>query len=302
MRGFLLGCVVLTVLTQTSEAKDYIKIGSWNIENLGQRRFGQNRFAIAEYLQLADLDVLALQEIHDTDGEGAPYRNRKLDQVFELMNERDGQEWKYELFPKRDGDTTFQLCGVAWNSARVTKVGAAHRIPLDHQDNGLWDRHPYAVKFRAAADGKNDIVVISIHMKSNLRKPNTPLPTSRRAREAKALAAAFAKISTHFDDKDIIILGDTNCLKADEAALSTFKQLGLRDLNSKDASTYVSDLRFDDDDIGPAFDHIFVPDDESEFKYSQQLILQPADRDAHDKMLSDHLLIMTSVQIMNDDD
>ncbi len=302
MYKFVLAVILSTIFVQPAAAKDYIKIGSWNIENLGQRRWGQNRFAIAEYLQLADLDVLALQEIHDTDGEGAPYRNKKLDQVVTLMNERDGQDWKYELFPKRDADTTFQLCGVAWNSARVIKVGAAHRIPLDHQNDGLWDRHPYAVKFHAAGDGKNDIVVISIHMKSNLRKTGAPPPTTRRAREAKALAAAFAKISTHFKDQDIIILGDTNCLKADEAALSTFKQLGLRDLNGKDVSTYVSDLRFDDDDIGPAFDHILIPSNQPEFRFSQQFILQPADRTAHDKALSDHLLIMTSIQIANDDD
>ena len=302
MRKLFGGILFLLLLIQPSEAKDYIKIGSWNIENLGQRSFGQNRFAIAEYLQLADLDVLALQEIHDTDGKGAPYRNKKLDQVIELMNERNGQDWKYELYPKRNAKTTFQLCGVAWNSARVTKVGAAYRIPLDDKDNSLWDRHPYAVKFRAAGNDKNDIVVISIHMKSNWEKDGAPPTKTRRAREAKALAAAFSKISTHFKDQDIIILGDTNCLKADEAALSTFKQLGLRDLNSNHVSTYVSDPKFYDTEIGPGFDHILVPNNQPEFRYSQQFILQPTDRTAHNKALSDHVLIMTSVQITNDDD
>jgi len=291
MLKFILSCLVVLTIAQPTIAKDYIKLGSWNIENLGERRWGQNRFALAEHIQLSGVDILALQEIHDTNGPGAPFQNSKLEQVIELMNERDGHEWKYKLFPKRIAEKTYQLCGVVWNSKRIQKVGDAWRIPLDHRDGSLWSRHPYAVKFKVP--GKNDIVVISIHMKANVRKDGDLDPVIRRANEAQTLAATFDDIQKHFHDKDIVIIGDTNCLKSDEAALKSLTDLGLKDLNANDTSTYVS---------GAPFDHILVPSEQPEFRFSRQYMLAPANTSEHDKYISDHMLIMTPIQIVDDDD
>ncbi|MBM79826.1 MAG: hypothetical protein CMJ78_04445 [Planctomycetaceae bacterium] len=283
---------ITCLIAQPCIAKDYIKVGSWNIENLGERKYGQSHFALAEHIQMASVDILALQEIHDTDGPGAPFRNSKLDQVMELLSERTGQTWQYELYPKREPEKTYQLCGVAWNSERVKKIGKAFRIPLDHKDGSLWSRHPYAVKFQAAG-GKNDLVIISIHMKSNVTKDGAPDPAIRRANEAKALAKVFDTVKKGFNDEDIMIVGDTNCLAADEDAMKSLVDLGLKDLNAKDATTYVT---------GAPFDHILVPKDQPEFKYSKQYILAPTDPRAHRGSMSDHMLILTPVQIIDDDD
>ncbi len=294
VRVLMLSLTVSLCPAGAADAKDLLRIGSWNIENLGERNFGQNQFAIAEYLQLSGVDVLALQEIHDTDGSGAPYRNGRLDQVVALLNEQHEAEWKYQLFPKRDEDETKQLCGLLWNEKRVKKIGEPLRVPLDHEHGTLWDRHPYAVKFQAAGTGKSDFVLISVHMKSNVSNPGDALtPVERRAHEAEALADALEGVSSHFQDEDIVILGDTNCLNGNEAALQTFTGIGLRDLNAKATPTYVS---------GGPFDHIFVPNAQLEFRFSRQYLLAPADTVAHDKALSDHMMILMTMQVLADDD
>lgn len=294
MRRLILAALVLFGLVGELSAKDYIRLASWNIENLGKRDFGQNRFAIADYLNLAGMDVLALQEIHDIDGRGAPYKNDKLKQVLDLLNEQDGHSWKYELFPKRNPNQTRQLCGIAWNSARVKKIGGTYKIPVDHRNDIQWKRHPHAVKFQALGADKNDFVVISVHMKSNVRDEHDPLsPVDRRASEADALADAFDKITSHFQDEDVIVIGDTNCKSANEEALTILKGVGLKDLNEKEGTTYSSRA---------SFDHILVPDSQQEFRYSKQYILTPSDPSGFDKAVSDHFLVMTSIQILDDDD
>lgn len=299
LRQFALICCALLTLATTNlatYAQDSIRVGSWNIEHLGQRAFGQSAAAIADYVRIGNVDVLALQEIYDTDGAGAPYRNKRLDDVISLLKTQTGQSWEYELFPKRQLDSTRQLVGVLWNSKRVQADGSSYKIPVDHENNTLWNRHPYAKKFRAGAQ-KTDFVVIPLHMKSNVSDPGDALtPVERRTKEAKSLAAAMNEVRSHFKDEDIIILGDTNCLRSDEQALMVLTGLDFKDLNALDAHTYVAGA------AGAPFDHILIPDGQPEFKYSRQYQLIPSDATRHRGSLSDHVMIVTTLQVQPDDD
>ncbi|MEZ6068243.1 MAG: hypothetical protein R3B90_21590 [Planctomycetaceae bacterium] len=74
----------------------------------------------------------------------------------------------------------------------------------------------------------------------------------------------------HFDDEDLILLGDFNCLAADESALQTLTMAGFLDLNNEDAITYATSQH------QSPFDRILVPAGQSEFRYSEQYILTPA--------------------------
>lgn len=283
---------LVCAMPSLAAADDYIRIGSWNIENLGDRRCGQHPKALVEHLLLANVDVLALQEIHDTDRDAETYTNYKLDGAFRELNEIEGHDWEYELFPGRDRQETARLTGVAWNKARVKKLGESFRIPVDYAHEETWKRTPYAAKF-TRGEGMSDLVVISIHMKSNRPIPGIETEVLRQ-KEAEALVAKLPLVKEKFDaEQDIVIVGDTNCLSDDEPALKAYKLAGFKDLNKMDRQTYA--IR------SAPFDRFLIPD-QDEFRYTQQYILNPANEEAHDGNLSDHFLILAAVKLLPDDD
>lgn len=125
-------------------------------------------------------------------------------------------------------------------------------------------------------------------------KANTA-PTARRQRaaEARELVAQLPGVRARFNDSDIIIIGDTNCLRANETALRVLSQAGFVDLNASDSGTFVD---------GAPFDRALMPSGQAEFRFSRQYTLIASDRAAHESSLSDHFLILTTLLVMADDD
>ena len=284
---FLLG----VLLSPSAFALDWVKVGAWNIENLGERAFGQDERAIAEHIFLSGVDVLALQEIHDTDSNPATRTNAKLDAAFAVLNKLPDQDWTYVLLENRNPTDISQLCGVAWNRKRVTLAGSPYRIPVNDDHGKIWDRHPHALKFSTGAS-TTDFIVIPLHMKANA--DGKRVGRRQREREAAALVDALPAVKQHYGgDSDIVLLGDTNCLAADESALDSFKSAGLKDLNDEDRGTYVD---------GAPFDRILVPQTQPEFRYTRQYNLLASDPGGHDSALSDHQLVMASIVLTADDD
>lgn len=277
--------------------KRYLNVGSWNIEHFGKMNDenDENQYAIAQHLELAGVDVLALQELYVT---GDHYTNSHLRAALDLVQEHTGNQWDYEIFPNRNPNDKSQLCGVAWNAGKLTKAKVV-AIPVETKattelgDLWLWDRKPRAVKFETEP-GKTDIVIVSLHMKSNVGRRH--IVTRTRHEEAKTLMEHLNYIKAETDDQDIIFLGDTNCKDRSEGAIQEFINNGFDDLNEDDTPTYVK---------GSApFDRIFVPrgEDRKPFLYSRQYILRSASPHAHDIYLSDHYIIKTMVKIRKDDD
>ena len=288
----------------------YMQIGSWNIEHLSKvdpddpadRK--ENEYALSEHIQMAGVDVLALQEIYVTDTD--TWTNRHLDAAFELIHEHTGATWEYELFRKRRRDNTEQLCGIAWNTDAVKKVGETRRIDVttkverDGKTLHLWDRIPHAVKF-SAGEGKLDLVVIPLHMKSNFGGSRKAMKV--RHEEAKTLMKKLPAVLREMREEDVVLIGDTNIKGSYEKAIEVFADYGFEDLNADDIPTFVNSQK-------APFDRIFVPkraeDGEGEpareFRFSRQYILRSADPDAHDRYLSDHYIIKTTVKILRDDD
>jgi hypothetical protein len=215
--------------------------------------------------------------------------------------------------PNRGSGDKSQLCAVLWNTKRVTLKGAVPPA-VSHKEGAknLWDRKPHLVSFtsdvatwRREADGKwqqfpetRTLNLVPLHMKSNYGGATTNRPV--RAAKAKTLCEALEKARVDAGDAwdpSVMLLGDTNILANDEAAIETFLAYGWRDLNNHDQSTYWSPQYPN----GSPFDRIFVATDRREFQYSRQYILRSSDLEAHDRFLSDHYMIKASVKDYVDD-
>jgi endonuclease/exonuclease/phosphatase family metal-dependent hydrolase len=286
----------------------YLHLGSWNIEHFGRDddddRNDENRFAISEHIQLAGVDILALQEIYVTNREeferGEVGVNSHLDGAIDLLLEQTGEQWHYELFRNRQRNDTSQLCGVLWNASKVDRKGPSLRLDVEHSAQGdgdrtlrLWDRAPHAVKFSTGA-GKIDLIVVPLHMKANTGPRN--VVEQIRYEEVRTLLATLPDAAEELEERDIVLLGDTNCTGRSEPAIQTLVREGFEDLNAADAPTFVR---------GDApFDRIFVPSaaDRKAFKFSRQYILRSASPLSHDRFLSDHYVVKTTVKILEDDD
>lgn len=305
----------------------FLQIASWNIEHLsGQPRADrrQSAYALADHIEMAGIDMLALQEVYLTDpaeevrlGPNQPVissraaserRNSDLDVVCYLLEEHLDTPWKYVILPNRSSGDKTQLCAVMWSTARLT-LSDVRALDVQHSvdELNLWDRKPHLLSFnsslevwRRSSTGEwtrqaesRTISIVPLHMKSNFG--GVTKNRKVRAQEAITLCGALEAISGSFDPS-LIMLGDTNILRNDEPALEAFVDSGFIDLNNNDATTYWSK------DFGESpFDRIFIAADRPEFKYSRQYVLRSSDLEQHDRFLSDHYMIKMSVKDYVDD-
>jgi endonuclease/exonuclease/phosphatase family metal-dependent hydrolase len=299
-RALSLSCFFLTLTTALAE--DSIRIGAWNIEWLGNpnNRSGvahgvqQKPEDIAEYIGAAEVSVLSLEEIGDND-DTDELRNTILDAAFEKLNEGGHTDWAYILFPKEGTTNQNQNVGLAWDRKKVKEVGSSIKIPIDTTSSEfhLWDRTPYATKL-SLGDGKTDIVVVPLHMKSN--RGGAARTRRQRQAEANRLVEAIDVVYSHFNDQDVVLLGDTNILNGHEPAAEAYRQAGYNDLNAADQPTTFHG--------NAPFDRIFVRAGQFEFGTADEEVieLESMPPEQHKKLLSDHYMVVTSINVMSDDD
>jgi hypothetical protein len=218
-------------LWQEEESMSFLQIASWNIEHLsGASREDrkQSIYALADHIELAGIDIIALQEIYVTDPDeevrlfpnqpiiasraAGDRRNRDLDMVCYILEEHLQDAWTYLILPNRQAGDRSQLCAVMWNTKRVSNTGLM-KLEVSHEDDGdaLWDRAPHAVKFTTlmkiwrrneagewvATDESKSLALIPLHMKSNYGGGTRNLGI--RAKEAKTLCAALPKVRSEMD-------------------------------------------------------------------------------------------------------
>jgi len=307
----------------TTQIVEAVRIGSWNIEWLGKpgdrsgmaENVAQKPDDLADYIMAADVDALALQEIISTGPQNSStrqkrLRSRELDDVFQVIRDRRGQTWEYVLFPGRGTDA--QLTGLAWNTAVFEAVDSdggvwddddePWRVPIASTRGtrgaggaGLWNRPPHAFKLRAGP-GNTDLVLVVVHMKADSQGDFA----SHRLREAAALVESIDLIRRTFNDDDIMIIGDTNVTELDEPTLAIITRSGFTDLNAAGLQTHWR---------GGTMDRIFTPISQPEITsstmevvsemYLQRKGLKPAD---FKRNYSDHYMVVTTIQVMPDDD
>lgn len=312
-----------------------IGIGSWNIQWLGNptagKRTAQDAADVASYVKAGAVDVLALAEISrtSTDQDGAA-RNATLDAALSVLNQENRAQWRYVLFPKREGARApeDQWVGVAWNERQVRRQGAPIRVPADidpareksikdqfpaaGSDTVIFTRWPHAVRF-SAGEGKTDWLVVPVHLKSNTDGPAT---AQARAYETELLIEGMALLRQQHGEKDLIVLGDSNMLLANENAGVNMKAAGFRDCNARDLGTH---LPFKSAEKAAPFDRIFVlparpstadtcggsnsGQQSTDFKIVLPSQWRPGTNNIQfRKLLSDHLMVRTSLCVGGDDD
>ena len=274
----------------------YLQVGTWNIKHLGRQSSAQERsqsvFALTDHVEMAGVDVLALQEVYVTHKKEGERRNKHLDETCNLLEEHTEDKWKYIILENRNKNDTSQLCAVLWNNT-VVKLVSTKAIPVKFKVNNdwLWDRRPHAVKFitqKQILEKKRTFVIVPLHMKANTESG----ARRKREKEATQLADQIPWVIGETQEESLILLGDTNILGSWEQAADILQDAGFDDLNAEDAPTFVGTR-------GP-FDRFFVKSGRPEFKYSRQYILRSANESAHESYLSDHYLIKTSVKIYVD--
>ena len=301
----------LAVTSSSVLGQDRIRVGAWNIETLGSpdsrdymRKSPSNGYGVprkpaelAELIQALRLDVLALSEIDDTGAREGPATNRVLDEAFRILNRRSGNDWAYRLFPKRIRRYRSQHTGLAWNRRRIRAVGRRFRIPVADVTSRRffeWDRHPHAMKF-TRGKGRTDFVVISIHMKAG----RNDAAVKQRRSEAEALVRELSEIQEHFQDRDIILIGDFNMLRRSEPAGRVYRKRGsLFDLNYSDRSTHIADL---------PFDRCYIPRAQRENEFAGVTQVQiaappPGEQRRFRRQFSDHWPIVVEFAELADDD
>lgn len=291
-----------------------LRIGSWNIEWLGKpedrsgpaQGVAQRTEDLADYIIAADVSILAVQEIIASVN-SRPIRSHELEQTIDLIQSRTGDDWEYILFPGRqDGD---QLTGILWNTAEVQaldskrgewdQLDAPWPLPIERgrsaQGSLLWNRPPHAMYF-TAGDDLTDLGIIVLHMKADYQGDFE----SHRSEEAAALARAIPAAVSTFRDQDFILIGDANVTDPAESAIATFDKAGFRDTNITALQTHWR---------GGVMDKVFVPKGQREFakaefevvsdQYLRTKRMSPQDFKTR---LSDHYLVVMTMQVLPDDD
>jgi hypothetical protein len=300
-------CVLAPAAANANTQASTATVGAWNIQWLGSPQcrpqavqgVAQSAGDIADFIIASGVDVLGVEEITDDDNSANTYSNKTLTRAMEIIRQKTGQAWTHMLFRKDSGGSNCQsrekqLCGVAWNTSKAQRIGF-RKIPLNlssvPNNVSVWNRHPYAIKFRFG--GGADVVLIVVHMKSNLGD-NTEVT---RQWESKVLVDQLGFVKNFYADDDIIILGDTNVLGANETAVRNYVQAGFSDLNAQDEDTTTR---------GEPFDRILVRAGQTEFAGSRQDVFGPGYLSLSDqnflRRLSDHYMVRTRINVASDDD
>lgn len=301
-------CFLMVLFPGAAFAQQQIKVGAWNIQYLGAhncrpqstQHTAQLPSDLAKFIVASGVDILGLEEITDDDGQPGTFTNLTLNSVMTKIRQETGDTWDYMLFRKfQEGEgckaINVQLTGVAWNTKKVKRLDFK-RIPIDTsslpEGVTVWNRPPVAVKF-SLGEGKTDIVFIVVHMKSNVGDDTE----TQREREARLLMDQLSFVKNFFADDDIVILGDTNVLDGDEAAVQKYTQSGFTDLNAANDPTTIRQ---------ESFDRIFMRSAQSEFMGSEQAVFGPGylslSSNAFLRRFSDHYMVTAKVKVGADDD
>jgi endonuclease/exonuclease/phosphatase family metal-dependent hydrolase len=189
-----------------------VRVGTWNIENLGSRRnkrTEEDYVRLAKYILSLKVDVLGVQEIN-----GAAPLARLCKHL--------GKDWSFVVgtsgkIGRRSGGGRQITVGFLFNKARMELISAHELKDLPRKQEDLWIFHrlPLVAAFRERKGGI-DFRAVVVHFKAGRLKVSdrSPKDSAKRQAEVKNLRATLKKLlSADKEDQDLLILGDYNADK-----------------------------------------------------------------------------------------
>ena len=279
-------------VASSGPAAGRVRIGTWNIENLGRRepaRTDADIAAIASFIRSTGVDVLALQEINGP----AP-----LQRLVAAL----GPSYSFVL-----GTTgTFRggqiSVGFLWNTARVELLEAEELLELPSKTDGgdwIFHRKPVMASFRAR-EGGFDFRAVVVHLKAGRLNEGADWEKSvaKRVAEVKLLADHLTKLLERAgEDQDLVILGDFNS----DPSYPAYKALSERFTYLRPLSKHRTIVYFDEQ-----IDHLVVGKGLSEEIVPDSLRiwseLYDADPAAWKARYSDHIPLTLDLDASRDRD
>jgi endonuclease/exonuclease/phosphatase family metal-dependent hydrolase len=163
-----------------------ILIGSWNLENFGDKKSGQSIEIIADAIK--DLDVIAIQEVLVSKGGAAA-----VARLADALN-RKGYKWSYVISDVTSSDNLQERERYAflWKTAKVKLVGKPY-LALKFEEEMC--REPYMATFEEA--GKQ-FTLVNFHALPKKKQPETEIKYLKLFKDS-------------FQLEHMIFLGDFNC-------------------------------------------------------------------------------------------
>ncbi len=191
-------------------------LASWNIKNFGKllNRTSESLYYMAEIINA--FDIVGIQEI-----------NSNITQFKKLLKLL-GSHWKYTLSDVTEGDSgNDERFGFIYDSRRVTHSGLAGElvIPPDMiTDNPIIEQLKRTPTFTGFESGWRKFSIVSVHLHpgddsddKKLRKEEVTLLLNLLEEKLK---------DAPYEDRNLIILGDTNLYKDDTDIVDLFTDKG----------------------------------------------------------------------------
>lgn len=190
----------LSLSTGFAAAQETLRLGTWNLEQLG---FRKERRTEADYREMAGVirelavDVLAVQEV------GGP-------EPLNVLCTALGPSYRFVLGTTGGfrGDSGRISVGFVWNRDRVELVQAEELLHFPRESDGLpiFHRVPVSAVFRSRGGGL-DFRAVVVHLKASRGTTNE----AKRKAEVATLAGYLKELAeTPGEDRDVVVLGDFN--------------------------------------------------------------------------------------------
>ncbi len=203
LRRAITGALFLCLATAMLPAQEPIRIGAWNLEQLGWRKEPQRTDAdldaMAAFVRELGVAVLAVSEVGGED-------------ALRDLARRIGPDWQAVLgttgsFTER-GATTQIGVGFLWNNGKIELLQAEEPLDLPREQDGLpvFHRVPVSACFRQRGGGV-DFRAVAVHFKAGRNEAD------EKKREAEVgLLQGWLKerLKNPREDRDVVILGDFN--------------------------------------------------------------------------------------------
>lgn len=208
----------------------HVRLATWNLKQFTERdRAGQSPpdlVTIAKIIREGQFDLVAIQEVQP--------RTQMVEKLRRQLNE----PWRHAVSEVTGNHERY---GFLWRGDRIELVEGPKLI--EAADASVFRRVPAMATFRA---GNFDFTVISVHLYYG-DKANNP----QRQGEAAAVARFARDWQARETEKDLIILGDFNEMRAN-GNMHLFEAAGFERLN-REATNLSSTEVYDNLLINPRF-------------------------------------------------